>query len=411
MKKWYLVLLATLLVGCQAPAGVDVTLFGDGLLPVKLDDDWGYINENGEMKIPAAYDAAWPFIEGAAIVGSGATATLINKNGANILKRGYDGLARDVETGNVWYKIGDKYGLMDHKGEKLTEALFDTVSVSSEGLAAFRIGPNCGFVDENGKIAVAADYDSAGYFSNGLAWVEQDGKIGYVNEAGKVKIPIVYDSGNAFDQSGNAVVKLDDKYHLINKINERIIEDADGIRSSGILYAVNNDGQIKIHKKDGSQFSTLTFDYVWSFDDYSGNFELDDEDVNILFAEDGSIVHQADYDYSDFLDIYVGKTLTRSIIDMSGDDSVVYYDGGDFTVDGTIIQSARDDRFVVVRGDKCGIINRDGEVKLACLYDNLLISDDGYVLFMSDGKIGLMNDRYKTIVEATYDSVAPLFAY
>jgi hypothetical protein len=63
---------------------------------------------------------------------------------------------------------------------------FDQVGDFSEGLATFRIGNKWGFVNKRGEIVVDPQFESAVSFSGGLAIVELGGgKWGYIDKKGK----------------------------------------------------------------------------------------------------------------------------------------------------------------------------------------------------------------------------------
>lgn len=61
------------------PQYEDATTFNDGLLAVKKDGKWGYVNENNDIIIPFEYDFAGNFSEGLAVVGELNYDTYYNK--------------------------------------------------------------------------------------------------------------------------------------------------------------------------------------------------------------------------------------------------------------------------------------------------------------------------------------------
>ena len=69
-------------------------------------------------------------------------------------------------------------------------------------------------------------YDYQSYFDkNGLAIVRLNNKYGMINEKNEVIIPIIYDNVYYFQSNGLAKVKvkLNNKYGIINEKNEIII--------------------------------------------------------------------------------------------------------------------------------------------------------------------------------------------
>ena len=414
MKKISTILLAALLVACQSPSNamiMDHNLFYDGLLMVELDGKFGYVNEKDEMKIAALYDQAQPFLEGSALVFSGSTYYLIDTSGKNLLSRQYDYLDRDPQTGFVFYRLGNKLGLLDNKGKKITDPLFDNIDTFSESLARYRSGSKHGFLNTKGEVVIPAVYDFIGRFNNGLARALINDKFGFIDSKGETVIPFVYDYAQDFDKSGNVIVELDGDVLLVSKKNEQIINGADDITSSGLIYAVEKDGAIKLYNADGSIFSSLTFDDVWGFADYFGNLEYLGVDSNVLFNKDGEIVHHAPYYDSGFVEIFVKRQKVVALVEYTETDSLVYYDGGYFSVEGMLGQYASNERLVVVRNGKYGIIGLDGTIKLNFLYDGIVILDDDFIVFSNGEMMGAMNNKYATVLEAKYDSMTPTFVY
>ena len=59
----------------------DTNSFSDGLAVVKINSKWGFINKSGELVIPAKYDNAYVFSDGLASVKINDENVIINKSG------------------------------------------------------------------------------------------------------------------------------------------------------------------------------------------------------------------------------------------------------------------------------------------------------------------------------------------
>ena len=88
-----------------------------------------------------------------------------------------EGLAR--------WKMGNRYGYINKKGEVVIPARFNYTDHFSEGLAWSEINNKVGFIDKNGKIVIKPLFSHADNFKNGLARVIIENKVGYIDKTGK----------------------------------------------------------------------------------------------------------------------------------------------------------------------------------------------------------------------------------
>ena len=214
--------------------------FNEGLAAVEKDGKWGYVDTEGNLKIPCNYDYAWDFREGLAAVQNNYKRGVINKNGEVILPIIYsgvddfsDGMARVWEDQHVigeyyisgqryedsYSHIETKYGYTDRQGTIVIPIKYNSCHSFSEGLAAVEKDGKWGFINKNDEVIVPFRYDSAERFSEGLAAVEKDGKWGFVDTEGNLKIPCNYDYVGDFSE-GLAAVEKNGKCGFINKNGE-----------------------------------------------------------------------------------------------------------------------------------------------------------------------------------------------
>ncbi len=150
-----------------------LALFKSDLLPksniefivFEENNNFGYKSKNGRIKIPAKYDHVFEFSEDRAVVG--------NKF---------------------------KYGIIDNKGEEVTELKYDEVSTFTEGMARVRKDYKYGFINHSGEEIVPIIYDYADNFKNNFAWVYLNGKYGYINKYNREVVPIKFRYINEFHE-------------------------------------------------------------------------------------------------------------------------------------------------------------------------------------------------------------------
>ena len=127
----------------------DAWFFSEGLVRVKLNGKWGYLDNTGKEIIPLKYDEAYNFFDGLAVVG-----------------------------------LNDKYGYIDKTGKETISLKFDDAYNFFDGLAAVKMNGKWGYINRMGEEVVPCQYDDAGDISEGLAAVKLNGKWGFISVSG-----------------------------------------------------------------------------------------------------------------------------------------------------------------------------------------------------------------------------------
>jgi hypothetical protein len=264
---------------------------------------WGYMNNKGEVVIPAQYSAAKDFsIDGFALVKEKNSKVYyyIDIKGNKLeLSCNPEGFG-NFSDGRAMVKINGLWGYIDTSGKLEIQAKYDKASDFSdgkaivqdasgkiylidiagaetdlsalnitnfkefrEGLARVEIsGTNWGFLNTEGKIAIEAKYLKVGDFSAGLAWTRvAEKQIGYMDKTGKIVIDPQYVYVKNFDPvSERALVKnSNDEMFYIDKQGNKLAVDAghyndfsdgycslDKAAAPGIYGFIDKDGNWKI---------------------------------------------------------------------------------------------------------------------------------------------------------------------
>ena len=160
----------------------------EGLVAVKLNDKWGFVDKTGEEVIPLKYDYVDSFSEGMAKV-----------------------------------ELNDKNGYIDKKGKEVIPLMYDSAGYFSEGLAEVELKGKWGYIDKTGKEVIDLKYDCALSFHEGLTWVILNGKYCFIDKTGKEVIPLKYDDIPPYFSEGLATVKLNGKWGFLDKTGNEVI--------------------------------------------------------------------------------------------------------------------------------------------------------------------------------------------
>ncbi len=191
---------------------------------VCLGDGWGYLNKNGVFTLPEGWKrfkrSPSFFIEGLAAASLNGKAGFIDKNGNEKIPFIYDECSF-FRDGYAAFRSNSKWGLIDRTGKGIIPGTYKNLQVPSEGLIRFSKGDGTGFIDLNEKVVIRPEYDSATAFFGDLAAVVKKDKLGFIDKTGVVVIPLIYEKENdtfgvnTMFVEGFAPVRENGKYKFI----------------------------------------------------------------------------------------------------------------------------------------------------------------------------------------------------
>ncbi|HMB52927.1 MAG TPA: WG repeat-containing protein, partial [Thermoanaerobaculia bacterium] len=147
----------------------------EGIYPVRMDGQVGFIDGTGDLVVEAQYGYTLEPSEGLMAV-----ATMREEWGflsVDSLEWAVEPQFNNVSPfadGLAAADFGGRAGYIDETGETVIEARFEAARRLSEGLAAVKEGGRWGWVDPAGEMAIPARYAATRDFSGGLAAVAQD---------------------------------------------------------------------------------------------------------------------------------------------------------------------------------------------------------------------------------------------
>lgn len=414
MKKLMIILFFIfILFGCKKEEdnveGI-TNLFNSGLLAVGKNNQWGYIDQNGEVIIDFSFDYASAFFEDTAIVREDGLYYVINKQGEAVFSERYEYIER-LEDGHMLYTENVFFGLMNQDGTKISDAIYDNGRYEyQDGLLLISKNLKFGFIDLNNDIIIDFIYDFAFPFSHGLAPVLKDNAWNYIDMEGNIVLNVDSQRATAFDEEGCAIISKgiasEEKFYLINLEGEYILEDMEAIVGSGPIYAVETDNVYKLYKKDGTLFNHDTIDHVIDVQDYYVFAFHDGNISHFLYDEDGTLLATATNNDGFYLPLDI-RNIHKPYFQVREQGQVkLYYEDDVIEVEADeFVQYVDPDHYILQRGLYKGMIDNENNVILPFEYINLFKSSDNFYIFETSEGIGFMNSQFEVLFEERYEAI------
>jgi hypothetical protein len=259
-------------------------LFADGLALVKTAGKYGYIDKDGNVIINPMYMEAMSFRNGKAlVVGENTYPTFINKKGEIIFTVNEADECRHFSEDLAAFKSNFKWGFIDESGKIIINAQFDRVGDFSEGLAMIgnEGSPKMlfGYINKKGEMTINPQFDQANEFIDGMALVKLNDKYGYIDTEGKFIINAQFDEAAPF-ADGLARVKVGDKYGFIDKSGKIVINpqfEKVGSFSEGLALVISEDNKVGYINKEGAFHINVQFEEAHDFNNKMAPVKMNDK--------------------------------------------------------------------------------------------------------------------------------------
>lgn len=179
----------------------EVSFFYGEYAAVRLNGSFGYIDTTGAFVIPPQFDYAWPLYDSTANVVLDGQPALINDKGDVLVRYNYESVQPFYKNNYAIATIeSGRYGLINRKGELITDTVFSEISYFADGPVAVVKGIDyrrnteaIGVIDTAGRwIVPFGMYRNITNFDNGYAKVtirdttDKSGfRTGYINTRGQ----------------------------------------------------------------------------------------------------------------------------------------------------------------------------------------------------------------------------------
>jgi hypothetical protein len=215
---------------------------------------YGFMDDDGVVRILAQYDKALDFSEGLAPVAILA--------GTEVYEGG--------SAGKNCLEKALKWGFIDSRGNAVISLRYSEVRLFSEGRAAARAGAKWGFIDATGQWIIQPKYAEVHDFHDGLACVQfaENKKFGYIDKSGEPAISAQFDQGKDFDDGMAVAYEQDGQSTPIDRTGRVLVKLKGRIELLGeglAAYAASYDGLFGLIDRTGKNIQPPTYEAISHF--------------------------------------------------------------------------------------------------------------------------------------------------
>lgn len=432
----------------EYPMDISWQNLGEKLKPIKADNQkWGYINDDGELKVKAVYDKACVFKESVAIVCKGDLCGFIDDEGWKLTPLEYE--LPDLEAGNevLLAKKEGKVGYLNHQGKSLISVTYDELFNYGFIIKAKKNG-KWGFINKNEKVLISMEYDFIEDYSSNksefrfqnedkIGWLDKNGRqrigndlvswadavdvvdetiksvrvdnyYGLVHQNGKWIVPISYENEIKFDKFGKAIVRKNESWGMIDKAGNIVIPTIyqDKIKfDNNQLACVRKSEKYGIVNYNGKIIIPAIYDtYIYSDYEFwtvqqNGKFGMINKKGKIVIPVEYEKVFP--YDVNNLA--LVKKNGKWGCID-EVNRAVIPFEY-------EVLNSFINGRALAKRSDYWGIVDIYNKILLPFKYDNLIVESNGFVNVNKRGFWGVLDERFNVLIPIEYDQIDVLNDY
>lgn len=285
------------------------------------------------------------------------------------------------------YEKDNKYGIIDFKGKKITDALYDSIDslLYKEGCLLVTKNGKLGVINIKGKEVVNAEYDSItadGYYSENTKYEEagfivaqkknEGYRYGYINNNGKIL--------------------LETEYNEIHRITEVTDEKDVYILAfrNGLAGVYKNKKQIIKHLYEEIEYNNEKQLFVVQRLSKQG-----------VLNKEGKQILNTEYDYI---------LISGDKINTKKDNNLIVYDINgniqDSQKNNTILATKDENYFITINEDEMfGVTNKNGEVIIENNYSYIEYAFNNYFIVTKDNKTGVIDNEKNEKIPLEYSSI------
>ncbi|MEM9857833.1 MAG: WG repeat-containing protein [Bacteroidota bacterium] len=164
----------------------------EGLFPVKIDELYGFIDDQNRLVIANRYEDVGNFREGLASFKLMDKWGFIDKKEKIVIQPLYDSVSDFENSVSIALKK-NKYYLLSKSGKPINQKGFDRITRLSDNLFLSEYIGYQGVINSAGKMMVNNRYDSLEHLDNGYIIIKKNDKYGLITQHGVDIIPPIYE--------------------------------------------------------------------------------------------------------------------------------------------------------------------------------------------------------------------------
>lgn len=349
----------------------------NGLIPVRQNWKWGFINYQGKFVIKPQFQLARDaFYKGVAVVNRN---QLINSKGKVIFQ----------------------------------DKSIEYIGLFNNGLAIAKKNGKIGYLNTNGKFVISPTYEEGTSFYNQAALVKKNGKWALINTKGKLLTTFNIEDkefGTGYRKSGLFPVKINGLWGSMNYKGQLVVpaefKNKIEFRGNTLEWGHHRDKYSAIVRQDGL---IISFDKQYSRigEPQNGLWKIQDSGEGIVDVSGHMIVEPQDDQK-----IILSGDGSYAVRDMKDESSGWTFYKKDQTLlfesNYTDIQAFSEDLAAVKLNQKWGFVSKKGDIKIPAQYEEANLFQMGSAVIRKNGKYGLIGTRGEAILPAKYDEMVPL---
>lgn len=165
---------------------------GDLFIGVKIDNRYGFVDINGDLRIANRYDAIGSFNENMAPVKLMGKWGFVDRIERLFVQPLYDEVF-PFQNEHAIVKKQNKYGIVNKFGSEVLDITYDSIYRVPSGRFIIEKNKQKGLADLNGSILVYPKYDLIDDLNNGFVIISRNNKYGLLTLNGISTVPLMYE--------------------------------------------------------------------------------------------------------------------------------------------------------------------------------------------------------------------------
>ncbi len=405
------------------------------------NNKWGVIDNKGNVIIGTEYDEMITipnnqkaiFICAIDVTDAGYKTKVVNEKNEQLFSE-YE-LIEAIDNydnkSNIWYeddvlrvKQNNKYGLINFKGEKILDTVYDEI-YSLKGVKNSLIikkDGNVGICNNYGNIIADTIYKDikplGSNYENGYIIVTTENKYGVIGIDKSVIMEPVYEGIKYIGSTDFYSIKVSDKEYLFDNKNKTTSQVGynEIVNMSDENIIIKNNNKFGIVDKSGTVKAEANYEYLeYAFSNYyiakrdnkygvvdsNGTILIECKYVDMMYNKSAEFI-RADID--DIESVIYGSNLEEKITGIVSEINeekgyIRVRVGQDYKYYNLKLEEKQNKEiytgntlFLIKDNGKYGYVNKDGKIVVECRYDDAKEQNSyGYCAIQKDGKWGSIN--------------------